>query len=142
MIKKVLGSKIFRLVLSATLLYFAFRRVDVVGLANDLARVPVWFVVVILVYSFLGMLLGSARWSLLVLGKISLKDVWCFSKVNMIGGFYGLFLSSPVGGDFFKWAYLHKKYKEISKARLGFSVIVDRTVGLSAFAMVAFFMMI
>lgn len=142
MVKKVLGSKIFRLVLSAVLLYFAFKRVDVAGLVRDLARVPMWFVIAVLIYSFLGMLLGSARWSLLVLGKISLKDALFFSKVNMIGGFYSLFLSSSVGGDFFKWAYLHKKYKEISKARLGISVVIDRAVGLSAFALVAFSMMI
>jgi len=142
MVKKVLGSKILRLVLSAVLLYFAFKRVDVTGLAKDLTGVPIWFVLAILIYSFFGLLLGSARWCLIVLGKISLKDALFFSKVNMIGGFYSLFLSSPVGGDFFKWAYLHKKYKEIGKVRLGISVVIDRAIGLSAFGMVAFLMMI
>ena len=142
MIKKILTSKIFRLVLSVTLFYFAFRRVDVVGLVGNLIKVPIWFVVAILIYSYLGLLLGSARWCLIVLEKISFRDVLYFSKVNMIGAFYSLFLSSSVGGDFFKWAYLHKRYKEISKARLGFSVIIDRAVGLSAFVMVAFFMMV
>jgi hypothetical protein len=142
MVKNLLKSKIFRLLLSAALIYFAFKRVNVSSLVGNLVEVPIWFVTVILIYSFLGMLYGSARWCLIVLGKISLKDALFFSKINLIGGFYSLFLSSSVGGDFFKWAYLHKKYQEISKTRLGVSVIVDRVIGFSAFGLVAFLMMV
>jgi len=142
MIKKILTSKIFRLVFSIILLYFAFKKIDASSLFSEVAKVPIWFVATILFYSFLGMLFGSARWCLIVLGKISLKDALFFSKVNLIGSFYSLFLSSSVGGDFFKWAYLHKKYEEVGKTRLGVSVIVDRVVGFSAFGLMAFLMMI
>jgi len=142
MVKKVLGSKISRMVFSAILLYFAFRKVEIGSLVADMARVPVWFLVAMVVYMFLGILMGAIRWSWLLLEKPKMDDFLFFAKVNYIGGFYSLFLSSSVGGDLFKWLHLKKRYKDLSKTRLASSVVIDRVIGLSAFAMVAFCMMI
>ena len=142
MVKKVLGSKLLRLVFSGTLLYFAFRKVDIGLLLVDLAQVPFWFVAVMIVYMFLGLLMGSIRWSWLLLEKPKMTDFLFFTKVNYIGGFYSLFLSSALGGDLFKWLHLKKRYKDLTKTRLASSVVIDRVIVLSAFAVVAFCMMV
>lgn len=140
MVKKILGSKTLRLVFSVILLYFVFRKVDMDLLLVDLAKVPIWFVVVMVVYMFLGILMGGVRWSWLLLKKPKIVDFLFFSKVNYIGGFYSLFLSSAVGGDLFKWLHLKKRYKDLTKTQLASSVVIDRVIGLSAFAVVAFCM--
>ena len=142
MVKKVLGSKVLRLVFSVTLLYFAFRKIDMGLLLVDLTKVPIWFVVAMVAYMFLGILMGAVRWSWLLLEKPKWKDFLFFFKVNMIGGFYSLFLSSALGGDLFKWLHLKKRYKDLTKTQLASSVVIDRVIGLSAFAVVAFCMMI
>jgi len=140
--KSLVASKIFRLVFSLGLLYFAFSKVDVGSLFDDLSKVSVWFVVAMMAYSLLGMLLGSARWSLLLLEEPKWRDFLFFTKANYIGGFYSLFLSSALGGDLFKWLHLKKRYGDLTKTQLASSVVIDRVIGLSAFAVVAFCMMI
>ena len=142
MVKKVLGSKVLRLVFSVTLLYFAFRKIDMGLLLVDLTKVPIWFVVAMVAYMFLGILMGAVRWSWLLLEKPRWRDFLFFTKVNYIGGFYSLFLSSALGGDLFKWLHLKKRYKDLTKTQLASSVVIDRVIGLSAFAVVAFCMMI
>ena len=142
MVKRILGSKVLRLVFSVTLLYFAFRKVDMGVLLVDLAKVPVWFLMVMIVYMFVGLLMGSIRWSWLLLDKPTWRDFLFFAKVTYIGSFYSLFLSSSLGGDLFKWLHLKKRYQELSKTQLASSVVIDRVVGLSAFALVAFCMML
>ena len=142
MVKKVLGSKALRLVFSVTLLYFAFRKIDMGLLLVDLTKVPIWFVVAMVAYMFLGILMGAVRWSWLLLEKPRWRDFLFFTKVNYIGGFYSLFLSSALGGDLFKWLHLKKRYKDLTKTQLASSVVIDRVIGLSAFAVVAFCMMI
>ena len=142
MVKKVLGSKILRLIFSATLLYFVCRKVEVGSLVREMTMVPVWFVAAMFIYTFLVSLIGSIRWSWLLLENPKMADFLFFAKVNYIGGFYSLFLSSALGGDLFKWLHLKKRYKELTKTQLASSVVVDRVIGLSAFAVVAMCMMI
>lgn len=140
--KKVLSSKILRLIFSATLLYFVFRKVEVGSLVADMVKVPVWFLLAMIAYMFLGVLMGAVRWSWLLLEKPKMTDFLFFARVNYIGGFYSLFLSSALGGDLFKWLHLKKRYKDLTKMQLASSVVIDRVIGLSAFAVVAFCMMI
>jgi hypothetical protein len=137
-IKKIILSKQFRLIVSGVLIFIAFRRVDVGDLWRGLSVVPWWFVVLMLIYGFLGVAIGSVRWSYLLLEKPKLKDVWVFVKANYLGAFYSLFLSSSVGGDLVKWLPLIKKYPKLTKTQIASSVVIDRVLGLSGLAIVAF----
>lgn len=137
-LKKIFLSKWFRLVFSIVLVYVAFARIDTRELANGLLNVPWWFVIVMVIYGSFAMIIGSVRWSFLLLDKPKLKDFVLFVKANYIGVFYSLFLSSSVGGDLLKWLPLIKRYPQLTKAKIASSVLIDRIVGLSALVIIAF----
>lgn len=136
MVKRILTSKAFRIVFSLVLIYFAFRKVDVRHLIVELALVPSWFVIGMMVYFFITMFIGAVRWSLLVLEKPTFKDFFIFVKAAYLGAFYGMFFPSMVAGDLMKWLPLLKHYPELSKTKLLGSVLIDRVVGFSAFVLV------
>lgn len=138
LIKKVLSSKILRIFLSVILIFYAFRRVNILHLLNELTLVPVWFILLVLIYSIMVMFIAGIRWSVIVLEKPKFKDFWNFTRATWIGGFYSLFFPSSVAGDVLKWIQLLKEYPEVSKAKMVASVIVDRVIGLSAFVVIAF----
>ncbi|MBP9818212.1 flippase-like domain-containing protein [Candidatus Shapirobacteria bacterium] len=135
-IKKIISSRLIRFIFSATLIYFAFRKIDVSKLLAELKVVPWWFVVGMLVYSLGTMFYGSWKWSLLLLDRVTFKDLLMFVKAGYMGMFYSLFFPTAVAGDLIKWMPLMKKYPEISKARLASSVVMDRMIGLTAFSIV------
>lgn len=134
----MLGSRVFRLLFSAGLIYFAFRKIDVVHLAGELRQVPWWFLVVMLAYFFTAMVVGAVRWMWLVLDKPKWIDVKNFVNATYAGSFYSLFFPSAVGGDVVKWLPLLEKYPQVSKTKIASSVLVDRIIGFSAFAPMAF----
>lgn len=135
--EKIVTSKWFKLVFSVILIYFAFRKINLVNVYNELKQVNLGMVGFILAYSFVSLLIGGYRWALIVLPKVGWKDVVLFTKSTWLGSFYSLLFPSAVGGDLLKWIPLMKKYPELSKTRLATSVLVDRIVGFTAFAIVA-----
>jgi uncharacterized membrane protein YbhN (UPF0104 family) len=137
MIKKILTSKITRVIFSLILIYIAFRRVDFLSLLKELSMVSIGSVVMILIYMSVSMLLGGCRWSVLVLDKVRFRDILYFTKASYIGGFYGLFFPTTVAGDLLKWTSLKKRYPEISKTKLASTALVDRVIGFSAFSVIA-----
>ncbi|MGI5841562.1 MAG: lysylphosphatidylglycerol synthase transmembrane domain-containing protein [Patescibacteria group bacterium] len=137
-IKQILSSKLFRLLFSVVLIYLAFKKINLGELREGLLSVPGWFVVFMVVYSFVGVMIGAVRWAYLLLDKPNLGDFGTLIKANYIGGFYSLFLSSSVGGDVVKWLPLIKKYPHLSKARIASTVLIDRILGVSGLAVVAF----
>ena len=138
MLKKLLSSKLLRAILSIALIYFAFRKVNAVHLLAELSMVPKWFVVMLIFYNFIVSFSGGLRWSILVLKKPTLRDIWNFTRATYIGGFYALFFPTAVAGDLLKWLPLLEKYKHLSKAKIAGSVLVDRVIGFSAFTTVGF----
>ena len=138
MLKRILTSRITQFLFSAILIFLAFRKIDVLKLIGEVSTVPLWFVVAILIYIFITIFIGGARWSMLVLENPKFIDFWNFTKACYIGGFYGLFFPSMVVGDMIKWLPLQKKYENLSKTKLAGSVIIDRVIGLSAFITVGF----
>lgn len=137
-IKKIFGSKIFRLLSSAILLYLAFSKVELPNLLAEISKIPIWFVVAMLIYYFGASFLGSYRWISLLFDKPSWRQTFDFLKAGYIGGFYGMFFPSGMAGDLFKWIPLQKKYGDIKKSRLFGSILLDRIIGFSAFIIVAF----
>ena len=138
MLKKIFESKILRIVAAAILIYLAFQRVNIWSVLSQLAKVPLWFVIVNVIYGFFVSMLGAYRWGLLLFDKPNLREVLTFTRANYMGGFYALFLPSSMAGDLIKWVPIHKKYPEIGKAKLLSSVLIDRVVGFTAFILVAF----
>lgn len=137
MIKKIVTSKWTKIIFSMLLIYFAFRKINVVNLYNEIRQVNLWVVGLILIYNLVSMLVGGYRWALIALPKVGWRDVFLFTKSTCLGSFYNLFFPSAVGGDLLKWIPLMEKYPELSKTRLATSVLVDRIVGFTAFAIVA-----
>lgn len=136
-IKKVVNSKWFRLVFSVILIYFAFRRINIVKLLAEVSLVRPIYVVGILAYISVVMLIGGVRWSLLLLKKPTIKDFWIFTKATYRGAFYALFFPTAMAGDLLKWLPLQENYPELSKTKIASSVIIDRIVGVTAFGVMA-----
>lgn len=138
MLKKVLSSKILRILLSAVLIIVAFRKVDIGHLWTEVSQVPIWFLAVMLVYTSLSMIIGGIRWCLLLFDKPKMIDFWRFIRACYSGSFYSLFFPSSVGGDLVKWLPLLEDYPQLSKTKLAASVLIDRMIGFSAFGLMAF----
>jgi glycosyltransferase 2 family protein len=135
-LKNIFKSTIFRLVISITLIYFAFKKVDVVSLVEELRKIDLWFVMVNILVGLFFTALISYRWSLLLLEKSRLKDVFNFTKSTLTASFYGLFLPTVVGVDVLKWLVINEKYPKLSKSKLLGSVFLDRFIALSVYMFV------
>ena len=135
MLKKLLNSKWLRILFSLVLIYFAFRKVKIVNILAEMALVPKWFVVAMVVYLVVAMIIGGVRWTMLLIEKPKMADFWNFTRASYLGAFYSLFFPTMVAGDVLKWIPLLEKYPELSKTRLASSVLIDRVIGLSAFAL-------
>jgi len=137
LLKRIFLSKVFRLIASVVLVYFAFQRVNIVEIVGQIATVSWWKTFLILLYFLMGNILWSWRWSLLALDRPKFSDVLAFTWATYMGSFYSIFLASSVGGDLVKWVPHLKKYPKLSKTRLLSSVLVDRIIGISAFSAMA-----
>ena len=142
MLKKLINSRLLRISISIILIYFAFKKVDLASLWQQLITMSWWFVVVTIFISLLGIGLVSWRWSMLLIKKPKLKDVKVFNKSSLAGSFYSLFFPTSVAGDLLKWMIVDEKYPELSKSRLLGSVILDRFIGMSIFVVVGFIMLL
>lgn len=138
MLKKFWDTRWVKLIFSIGLLYLAFRKVEIGKIIAELAKVPMWFVLAMIVYGILMAMFGAFRWALVLFEKPSLKGVLALTRANFIGAFYGLFLPSSVGIDLTRWLPLIKIYPEFSKTKLVSSVLIDRIIGFSCFIAVAF----
>ena len=136
-LKTILFSKWSRMILSTFLIYFAFRKADLLKLLSNLSSVSWQLVVVLILLSVISMLIGGLRWAILVLGKVNFNDIFIFTKASFTGTFYALFFPSSVGGDLLKWTTLLKEYPLISKLKLAGTALIDRVIGFSAFAFLA-----
>lgn len=120
-----------RLFLSMILIYFAFRKVDVVKLFDEVKKIPMWFVLVNILITFLNLTLISFRWSLLLFPKIKIKTVLIFVRANFLAAFYSLFFPTAVAGEVLKWVVIDKEYPGTPKTKVLGSIILDRFVGFS-----------
>jgi uncharacterized membrane protein YbhN (UPF0104 family) len=142
MLKKILSSKLLRALFSIVLIYFAFRKINVISLLGELSMVPKWFVAGMVVFNIMLSFIGGIRWSVLVLEKPRWKDFWNFTKATYMGGFAALFFPTAVAGDLVKWLPLLEKYRDLSKTKLAGSVVIDRMIGFTAFTTVGFIALI
>ena len=138
MLKTLLNSRWVKLIFSIGLFYLAFRKVEIGKIVQELVKIPIWFVVVMVIYGIVMTAFGSYRWAIVLFNKVRIKDVLILTRAVFVASFYGLFLPSSVGVDLVRWLPLIKAYPELSKTRLVASVLIDRVVGFSCFILVAF----
>lgn len=132
-LKKIFKSRVFRLVVSVVLIYFAFKKVNVASLLGELKKINLWFVLVNILLSLFFVTLMSYRWSLLLLKKTKFRDVVNFTKSTLASSFYGLFLPTAVGADILKWIIIDEKYPKIPKSKLLGSIFLDKFIALSVY---------
>ena len=137
MLKKILASKWLRLIFSAILIYFAFKKVDIAKLFNDIKNVPWWFVVVNIIWTFLIVVLVSIRWNWLLFPKTKIESVLVFIRTNFLAYYYSLFFPTAIAGDVLKWMVINRKHKEIPKVKVLGSIVLDRFIGFSIFMFLA-----
>jgi uncharacterized membrane protein YbhN (UPF0104 family) len=139
MFKKIIASRGLRFLISAVLVYLAFRRVNIVDILNGLKEIPLHWVILNILYSALILAIGSLRWSILLFPKVGFQEISDFTKATFLGSFYSLFFPTTVAGDLLKWVPLQKKYPGLTRVKLFSSVFLDRFIGFSAFILLAFF---
>ena len=130
---KGLVKTIIQIVVSVILVYFASKRVDLLGIFRSLLKVPPALIIFTLLYSIFSSFFSSWRWGLLILKNPKLKDILFLIKCNYMAMFYSFFIPSSLSADLVRWMPLVKRYNGISKTRLAASVVADRLVGASAF---------
>ena len=129
--QKIIKSKWLKFGVTIVLIYFAFKKVDIVSIIRQLSRINVLMLVFWLFISFVSTILLAYRWSFLLIKTPKISDILIFSKSIWSASFYGLFVPTSVAGDIFKWIIIDDKYPDISKSKLGASILLDRLVGMS-----------
>ena len=132
-LKKIFGSRWFKFLFSVVLIYFAFKKVNIVELFREIKRIPILFVMASTVWSFFLVVLISFRWSLLLFSKIKIKTILTFTRASFLATFYSLFFPTAVAGEVLKWIVIDQKYSEISKTKVLGSIFLDRFIGFSVF---------
>ena len=131
MLRKIIKSKLLKLVISLVLIYFAFKKVDIASILKQLSGVSWLSLFFWLGVSVVSIILLAYRWSLLLIKKPKFSDVIIFAKSAWSALFYGLFVPSSAAGDIFKWIIIDDKYPKIPKSKLAASILLDRFVGMS-----------
>lgn len=138
MLGKIIKSKWLKLAVSMVLIYFAFRKVNVVSILKEISGINLLSIFFWLSISFVSTILLAYRWSLLLIKKPKLSDVVVFSKSIWSASFYGLFIPTSAAGDIFKWIIIDDKYPDIPKSKLGASILLDRFVGMTMLVVFGF----
>lgn len=130
--KKVLSFGL-KLLVSGTLLYLFFSKVDIFKILNTLKQIklPVFFAGFIIYTSTL--FISTKRWSLFLPAFLKYSRL---VSLYFVGSFFNTFLPGLVGGDAIKAYYLYKDRCEIGPSLA--SVFMDRYMGLTALALIGF----
>ena len=128
-------SLLLRLGLSVALLFYLFKKVDVVKMIDILKEANFIYLLVALLLMFVIYFLILIRWNIFIryLGiKVPFKSV---ARCFLIGAFFNLFLPTSTGGDVVKIIGLFQDTSE--KTKVVASVLLDRVFGLVALVLVS-----
>ena len=123
-----------RILVSAALLYFAFRGINFAAIQSRLSQInPFWVLLAILATAF-QIFLGALRWrEISTACAAPLVTLQAF-RYNLIGAFFNQTLPSTIGGDAMR-LWLVKQTGAGWRAAT-YSVLVDRAIGLIALAVI------
>jgi glycosyltransferase 2 family protein len=116
---------------SGLLLYFALNWVSIGTVVNRISRIDLHWVVLVLIIMLAQQILLTLRWQKILIqcgGEFSFPRLFRF---NMIGAFFTQTLPSSVGGDAVR---LWLVAKQTNWRIAGYSVLLDRVIGVAALA--------
>lgn len=123
-----------RILVSAALLYFAFRGINFAAIQSRLSQISLGWVVLAVMATAFQIFLGALRWR-----EISSKCAAPLGtaqafRYNLIGAFFNQTLPSTIGGDAMRlWLVRHTG---AGWRAATYSVLVDRAIGLIALAII------
>ncbi|MBN8981864.1 MAG: lysylphosphatidylglycerol synthase transmembrane domain-containing protein [Pseudomonadota bacterium] len=123
-----------RILVSAALLYFAFRGINFAAIQTRLSAIdPFWIFLAVLATIF-QIFLGALRWREISAACSAPLGTGQAFRYNMIGAFFNQTLPSTIGGDAMR-LWLVKQTGAGWRAAT-YSVLVDRAIGLIALAII------
>ena len=130
-------SYLLRFAVAAAALYLAFRGEDLGAVTKVLLGLNLWVFAAAMGTYIIGQLIFVARWYMLL--RVQSIDIgyWPAVRLHFLGLFYNNCLPGSVGGDLLRAWYVTKHTEKKLEAAL--SVFVDRAVGLTGIAVMAFF---
>ena len=128
---------ILRILISLSLLFFIFKKVDFPSLLESLKSVHKGWLTLSLILNLLIPLILTGRWKIILSSKKIDLSFLSLLKLNFIGYFFNQFLPTGAGGDVVKGYYLIKEKER--KIDLGTSIVFDRLLGTISIMSLAFF---
>lgn len=123
-----------RILVSAALLYFAFRGINFAAIQSRLSQISVgWFLLAVLATIF-QIFLGALRWREISAQCSAPLGTGQAFRYNMIGAFFNQTLPSTIGGDAMRLWLVRQTGAGWRSAT--YSVLVDRAIGLIALALI------
>lgn len=123
-----------RILVSAGLLYFAFRGINFAAIQSRLSQISVgWLMLAALATAF-QIFLGALRWREISAKCAAALETGQAFRYNLIGAFFNQTLPSTIGGDAMR-LWLVKQTGAGWRAAT-YSVLVDRAIGLIALAVI------
>ena len=123
-----------RILVSAALLYFAFRGINFAAIQSRLSQISVgWFLLAVLATIF-QIFLGALRWREISAQCSAPLGTGQAFRYNMIGAFFNQTLPSTIGGDAMRLWLVRQTGAGWRAAT--YSVLVDRAIGLIALALI------
>ena len=119
----------FKIALSATALYFVFRKIDVDEFITALSSVNLLFFILAILAFNASKLVASFRLKDYYASQDLHLDTLYNIKLYYVGMFYNLFLPGSVGGDAYK-VYLLRQNSEVKTKALITATLLDRLSGL------------
>lgn len=130
-------SILLRFIVSASLIIFVFSKIDIKNFLNSLKEANISLLLFSLSLHFVGALLGSSRWNVLLKSygiEVPQRELY---RLYMIGSFFNTFLPTSVGGDAVRMLKVSSLTEK--RAQAVTSVFIERFIGMFVLYIISFF---
>lgn len=130
-------SFLLRFIVSASLIIFVFSKIDIKNFLNSLKEANILLLLFSLSLHFVGALLGSSRWNVLLKSygiEVPQRELY---RLYMIGSFFNTFLPTSVGGDAVRMLKVSSLTEK--RAQAVTSVFIERFIGMFVLYIISFF---
>lgn len=131
---------LIKVIISSSLLAFIINKINWHEVFINLKNASVSLLILVFILGLLERIELTYKWNILIKARGLVVSFWKLFSINLIGGFWGLFLPSSLGTDVVRGYYLIKNNSE--KAISVSSVFVDRILGMFSLLLFAFFSVI
>lgn len=133
---KKAGLTLVKIIFSVLLVYFIFKKIDLVAIKNVLIDVRPLYLALALLFFVLSKIIAAIRLHHYFKEiSIPISNLANF-KLYLLGMFYNLFLPSGIGGDAYK-GYVLKNTYNIPTKKIAAVLFMDRLNGMAALAILA-----